>query len=60
MAHPGMTPVVTEMTESGPGTYEARLAFSMAGDWQLVVTGTLSDGSRVTQQLELPDVRPAT
>lgn len=58
MSHPGMTPVVTDMTESGQGTYEADLQFSMAGDWLLVVAGALSDGTRVTQQLELPGVRP--
>jgi hypothetical protein len=58
MSHPGMTPVVTDMTESNHGIYEAQLQFSMAGDWLLVVAGTLDDGTRVTQQLELPGVKP--
>jgi hypothetical protein len=58
MSHPGMTPVTADMIESTQGTYEAQLQFSMAGDWLLVVAGALSDGTRVTQQLELAGVKP--
>jgi hypothetical protein len=58
MSHPGMVPVVVDIVESAGGIYEGRLQLSMAGDWLLVVSGALADGARVTQQLELPGVRP--
>lgn len=48
MAHPGMAPVVMHMTEAAAGRYEARLPLAMAGEWTLVVSGTLADGQRVT------------
>ncbi len=48
MAHPGMAPAVTRMTEAAAGRYEARLRLTMAGEWTLVVSGTLADGQRVT------------
>lgn len=48
MAHPGMPPVVTGMTERGAGVYDAEVPLSMAGEWMLVVSGTLADGTRVT------------
>jgi hypothetical protein len=59
MSHPGMTPVVVSVSERGDGVYEARLQFTMAGDWTLVVAGELPDGSRVTRELEIAGVRPA-
>jgi hypothetical protein len=48
MAHPGMAPAVTDMTEAAAGRYEARLPLTMGGEWTLVVSGTLADGQRVT------------
>jgi hypothetical protein len=59
MSHPGMTPVTTPVVERAPGEYEAQLRFSMAGDWQLVLTGELRDGERVTRQIDVVGVRPA-
>jgi hypothetical protein len=59
MSHPGMAPVVRRLTETDPGVYEADVQFSMAGDWVLVVTGTLADGRTITRQLPMPGVRPA-
>lgn len=47
MTHPGMAPVVASMMEVAPGRYQAPLPLAMAGEWILVLTGTLADGSRV-------------
>jgi hypothetical protein len=58
MSHPGMTPVIAAVTERRAGEYEAQMPFSMAGDWVLVLTGELADGSRLTRQLDVVGVRP--
>ena len=60
MAHPGMTPVVSQVTEREDGTYTAPVHFTMAGDWTLVLTGELQDGTRITKQLEVTGVRSGT
>ena len=57
MAHPGMSPVTADVTERDDGVYEARVRFSMAGDWTLVVTGDLADGTRITEHVEIAGVR---
>ncbi len=57
MAHPGMQPVVAPVIEVRDGAYEARLSFTMAGDWILVLDGTLADGRRYTRHIDVPDVR---
>jgi hypothetical protein len=59
MSHPGMAPITTRLTELADGRYEGRVQFSMAGDWILVVTGELADGTRIDRQLEVAGVRPA-
>jgi hypothetical protein len=59
MSHPGMAPVVRRLTEGDAGIYEADVQFSMAGEWVLVVTGTLADGRRITRRLPVASVRPA-
>ena len=59
MSHPGMVPVIADAIERGDGVYEARMQFSMAGDWVLVLSGELRDGRRITKQLEVTGVRPA-
>jgi hypothetical protein len=58
MSHPGMTPVIAAVVERGPGLYEARLQFSMAGDWILVAAGELPDGQRIESSFRVPDVQP--
>jgi YtkA-like len=59
MSHPGMAPFLATATERGNGVYEAALRFTMAGDWIVLVTGSLSNGDRVEYRIEIPGVRPA-
>jgi hypothetical protein len=59
MSHPGMAPIVAPVVERGPGMYEARLQFSMAGEWVLVASGELPDGQRLESSFRVPDVQPA-
>lgn len=58
MTHPGMAPVTADVRETDPGVYEAGLKFTMAGDWVLVLDGTLSDGRRLRRQLAVSGVQP--
>jgi hypothetical protein len=58
MSHPGMAAVVATAAERGDGVYEAALQFSMAGDWILVVEGSLSNGARIHHRIDVPNVRP--
>jgi hypothetical protein len=58
MSHPGMAPVVAELTDRGDGEYEAQMQLTMAGDWILVVSGQLRDGTRIVKQIDLAGVRP--
>lgn len=59
MSHPGMTPVISDVSERGGGTYDARLRLTMEGDWTLVLTGVLRDGTRIMKQLDVAGVRRA-
>ena len=60
MSHPGMAPVLSAMAEREPGSYEAPIQFTMAGDWILVVTGDLPGIGRLTREIEVAGVRPAS
>jgi hypothetical protein len=59
MSHPGMTPATARLEERAPGSYEAQVQLTMAGDWVFVVRGSLADGSRVSSETRVPSVRPA-
>jgi hypothetical protein len=59
MSHPGMAPFLATATERGNGVYEVPLRFSMAGDWIVLVTGSLSNGDKVEYRVDVPGVRPA-
>ena len=58
MAHAGMSPVFGKASETEPGVYRARLNFTMAGDWVILVHGTLRGGKKIERQLEAHGVRP--
>jgi YtkA-like len=60
MSHPGMAPVVAGATEGADGTYSANLQFTMAGDWILLVAGSLSNGETVQYRIDVPGVRSAS
>jgi hypothetical protein len=53
MPHPGMAPMTGAILERGNGTYETRLRLTMTGDWIFVVTGQLTDGSRITEETKV-------
>jgi hypothetical protein len=57
MSHPGMAPLTAAVTERGNGEYEALLQFTMAGDWVLIITGELLDGTQIKKQIEINGVR---
>jgi len=58
MSHPGMAPVIATATEVAHGRYASRFAFSMRGDWTLLVLATLPDGSRFQRRIDVANVRP--
>lgn len=53
MTHPGMAPLLVTAAERGDGRYDAAIAFSMAGDWILLVKGDLPDGRRVSHRIDV-------
>jgi hypothetical protein len=59
MSHPGMAPVQATATERATGTYEMSFAFTMQGDWVLLVSAALPDGEHVEQRIDVANVRPA-
>jgi hypothetical protein len=58
MSHPGMAPVVAAAAEVAPLRYESRFAFTMRGDWTLLVLATLPDGRRFQRRIDVAGVRP--
>ena len=54
MTHAGMAPVWVQPSEVEPGRYRASLALGMAGDWYLLLEGSLADGRRLERRLDLP------
>lgn len=58
MNHAGMQPVFADLEETEPGRYTGSLNFTMGGDWFILVTGTLADGSRVEDKIDVPGVKP--
>ncbi len=57
MTHAGMSPVFGTVEEKQPGRYESTLKLEMAGDWIILLHGTLPTGEKMERQFELRDVR---
>jgi YtkA-like protein len=56
MSHAGMVPVFADATEIEPGRYRAVMELSMAGDWNVTVHLTLSDGRKLDHEFEIKGV----
>jgi hypothetical protein len=59
MSHAGMAPVVTDAREHAPGVYDLPFAFTMQGDWVLLVSVALPAGGRIERRIEVANVRPS-
>jgi len=58
MTHAGMSPVFAQANEVQPGHYESHLSLGMAGDWVILLHGTLPDGEKLERQFDVRNVRP--
>ena len=56
MSHAGMAPVFADATEIEPGRYRSVMELSMAGDWNVTVHVTLSDGRKLDHEFEIKGV----
>ena len=57
MSHAGMVPVFADASEIGPGSYRSVMDLSMAGDWNVTVHVTLSDGRKLDHEFEIRGVK---
>jgi len=57
MSHAGMVPVLADALEASPGRYEAELAFTMGGDWFILVQAALPDGRSLERKIDVSDVK---
>jgi hypothetical protein len=58
MSHAGMSPVFAEAKELQPGRYQSVMELSMAGDWNITVHVSLSDGRKLDHEIEIKGVEP--
>jgi hypothetical protein len=58
MTHAGMSPVFAQTKEVLPARYESHLSLGMAGDWVILLHGTLPNGEKLERQFDVRDVRP--
>lgn len=57
MSHAGMVPVVVEAVPAGDGVYKTgNFKFTMGGDWILIVTAKLPDGTELKKQVKVSGV----
>jgi YtkA-like len=59
MSHPGMAPVLATAEERRDGVYAVRFQFPMAGDWIMLVKGSLPDGRTLNHRIDIANVRPS-
>jgi hypothetical protein len=59
MTHAGMAPVFASATERTAGVYDLSFAFTMPGDWALLLSVTLPDGTRIERRIDVANVRPS-
>ena len=57
MSHAGMRPEFGEARETAAGRYQGRLAFTMAGDWVVLMHVTLAGGRKLERQMDVKGVR---
>jgi hypothetical protein len=57
MTHAGMAPVFATATERPAGVYDLSFAFTMQGDWALLVSATPPDGARTERRIDV-NVKP--
>lgn len=53
MTHPGMRPIMANVTPGAGGGYEAHLEFTMAGDWVLLVRADWAGGQHLDRSISL-------
>jgi len=58
MTHAGMSPLFAEAKEVQPGRYQSQLSLGMAGDWIILLHGTLSNGEKLERQFDVRDIQP--
>ena len=58
MSHAGMVPVFATATEIEPGRYRAIVQLTMAGDWIIVVQGSVRDTHEFKREFEIKGVVP--
>lgn len=58
MSHAGMSPVFAQANEVQAGHYESHLSLANAGDWVILLHGTLPNGEKLERQFDVRDVRP--
>lgn len=59
MTHAGMAPILADATERAPGDYQIPFVITMRGDWVLLVSATLPDGTRVERRIDVANVQPS-
>jgi hypothetical protein len=57
MSHAGMSPAFSDVKEVEAGRYQSRLVLGMAGDWVLLLHGSLPGGEKLERQFDLKGVR---
>jgi hypothetical protein len=56
MSHAGMAPIFFDSQETEKGHYKGDVNFSMPGDWVILLHITMTDGSKIEKQFEVPGV----